>query len=336
MMIRLYKKHDKEYLVDFNGDYYREIPASYGPATVGYLIRGNINDDDLSASIMDLINKNVIDFIKLDKNNYKFIKKNINFELTNSQLDLMKFLFNEKDEITLDEIKKISKNDYNDFLYNYLKWKDSVKNDAINENFYEDKTKPKVKNIFLVLTGMLFPMISLVIKSNYILYNTTNIIIVILSVLIFVLIIYIILFTKKTKKGMLHYKKWIGLKNFMKDFGNFDNKELPEIKLWKTYLVYSITLGVADTLSKNMNLKISQLSNNNYIEDDLIFQINYVNNMIIFNKIIDKTISKSIENAYGEKSRIEANQNMSSSSGFGGGFSGGGSFGGGGGGGGRF
>ena len=45
----------------------------------------------------------------------------------------MKFLFNEKDEITLDEIKKISKNDYNDFLYNYLKWKNSVKNDAINE-----------------------------------------------------------------------------------------------------------------------------------------------------------------------------------------------------------
>jgi uncharacterized membrane protein len=53
-----YKKYDKEYVSDFYNEYYRELPADYSPAVMGYLYKfRNIDDDDLSATLLDLIRR---------------------------------------------------------------------------------------------------------------------------------------------------------------------------------------------------------------------------------------------------------------------------------------
>ena len=73
------KKYDKEYKSEFNGDYYRDFPANYGPEVLGYLINKKITPNELSASILNLINKKVINVEKIDgkKEDYLFIKNNI-------------------------------------------------------------------------------------------------------------------------------------------------------------------------------------------------------------------------------------------------------------------
>ena len=35
--------------------------------------------------------------------------------------------------------------------------------------------------------------------------------------------------------------KWTAFKKFLNDFGSFDVKELPEIKLWERYLVFPVS-----------------------------------------------------------------------------------------------
>ncbi len=336
---KLYMEHDKEYETLFKGDYYRDFPAEYGPSTVGYLIRRSINNDDLSASILNLINKKVIAFETLDEKgkDFKFRKLETNYQYTTSDEKLMKFLFNTQDEITLYDIKKRAKDKYQNFINDYSAWKDIATKEAMNEEFFESKTKVKVINGLFVLIGALFPIILILIGNMYYANGIVNALSLLVGVIVFGLIVYIISFTKKTRKGIDHYKKWIALKKFMNDFGNFSEKELPEITLWEKYLVYAVTLGVASKLAKTMKIKIEEFqANGNVYEPSVLEQLYYMNRITTFNNVMASSINSAITSAYTEKSRVEASSSSSSGGGFGGGFSGGGGFGGGGGGGGRF
>ena len=139
-------------------------------------------------------------------------------------------------------------------------------------------------------------------------------------------IIYINSASKRTKEGMLEYKKWMAFKKFLQDFGRFNEKELPEIVLWEKYLVYATVLGVAEKLEKVMKIKIESFNQNDFDSGDIII----MNHMLRHN--FTSSLNNSISSAY-TTSRSTLS-NSSSGTGGGGGFSGGGSFSGGGGGGG--
>ena len=139
-------------------------------------------------------------------------------------------------------------------------------------------------------------------------------------------------FSKRTKNGNELYLKWNALKNFMKDFGSFEEKELPEIGLWEKYLVYAHIFGIAEKLRKEMEVKIPNIEN-------------YSNGMstydyMIFNNALNRSVATSVTAAITSANAKIAESTSSSGGGFGGGFSGGSSgggfSGGGGSGGGRF
>ncbi len=52
----------------------------------------------------------------------------------------------------------------------------------------------------------------------------------------------------RTKKGKEINKYLEGLKNYLKDFGNFEEKSHQELILWEDYLIYSVIF--------NLNTKI--------------------------------------------------------------------------------
>lgn len=325
MTYYIYRKFDKEYEPQFKGKYFRDFPAKYSPATVGYLLHRKIGNDDLSASILDLIDRKVIGFEEKEKDyTFKLLKHKEN--LTDSEEKLLKFLFGSQDEITLSEFKKGAKKNYETFITSYSNWLNRATMDAEQENFYEDLTICKVIGILYSIIGIVTG-ICLIGQPTY--FSTLW-----MSLFGFITLIYFIVFTKKTVKGTEDYAKWIALKHFMEDFGKMDDKELPEVNLWEKYLVYAISLGCADKLAKQMRVKVEALQATNMDSRDIVFDMVYFNHVLNFNRVISQSVQQSLTSAY--SARVAAS-NSSSGGGFGGGFSGGsfggGSFGGGGGGG---
>ena len=270
--------------------------------------------------LLNLIYKKNIGYEVIDKKNYtlKLLSKD---NLTDSELKLINCIFVVGDTITLKELKKNAKCCYDLFRKRYDFWQQSVIKDGESKGFFENN-----KKTFYCLYGIL-PVL-LFLFQDYFEYMSM----ILLGVTICFALISIIYYassTKRTKDGNEQYVKWMGLKNFMKDFGRMYEKELPEIVLWEKYLVYATVFGIADKLAKTMEIKVKEIQDVN--TTDLV-RFNMINNMINVSNVVGKTIvdaKRVADSAY-----AAAHSSNSSSGGFGGGFSsGGGSFGGGGGGG---
>lgn len=322
---RTYIKYDKEYEPEFKNKYYRDFPAEYSPSTVGYLMRRKVNTDDLSAGIMDLIRKKALVYTPLDEKgkDFKFTKGQ-SVELTKEEEKIMEFLFyNDKIEaISLKELKRKARDEYLVFIERYKSWELISTAHAKKEDFYEEKEDFRVACVFYAIIGIIYGI-----------YGMFRLpIFIALIVISIICMIYFVTYTKRTKKGNEEYVKWKGLKNFMEDFGTMDTKELPEIELWDKYLVYAITLGCADKLSKVMEIKVKEMGDGVTVTT---FDLNQIHNLARINQSITSAVATTMSSAYSEKTAREASSS-SSSDGFGGGFSGGGGSFGGGGGGGRF
>lgn len=338
----VYKKHDKEYASTFKTKYFRDFPSDNHPTTVGYLIRKQINNDDLSASILMLIYKKVLSFKTTDKkNNYELIY-HTSADLSDFDKKLLEFLYlksfegiKDQEVVTLSELKRQAKSRYESFLRRYTNWKKAVQTEAKSKNFFESKSQVKALSILYSVVGIFLGCVS----SNLDIYLETSTTAKILLGLTFIAsivsLIYFASFTKRTKQANEEYHLWMGLKNFMKDFGTLDKKDLPDIVLWEKYLVYAVTLGVADKLAKTMEIRATELQEFN--SSDVLFDYYYFNHLTSFTRSINHAVHSSVSAA--QSARAAANTASSSSSsggGFGGGFSGGGGSFGGGGGGGRF
>lgn len=332
ILSHVYKKYDKEYALEFKGEYYRDFPADYAPSTVGYLIRRNINNDDLSASILSLIEQKKISFTALDEKQKDFLfKKEKSEDFTIEEEALMNFLFNDKEEIKLSTLKNNAKSSYNSFIKRYTKWKKEAEKKALSEEFYETNTKAKFIFSLYSISGIL--LFALLIGSDYQLKTIIYVFAILILISSITSLIYFIAFTKKTKKGNEQYHKWMALKKFMEDFGTMDEKELPEVRLWNKYLVYALTLGCAKKLSKAMEIRIHEWNEESTM--DTLFDISYMNQMIRLNRMMNDAIHSAVTTAYSQTESSSGGFH-SSGGGFGGGFSGGGGSFGGGGGGGRF
>ncbi len=320
----VYKKHDKEYESTFKTKYFRDFPADYNPSTVGYLFRQNVNNNDLSACLLNLIYKKVIVFEKIDKKDYKLTYHENSAVLTPSDQKLIQLIFRDNNqEITLNRLKSKAKSGYSSFINDFTSWKTQATIEAKEENFYEQKNGIKAKASLYSFLGIGIGILS---------FQYSMIIAMICFVAGLISLFYFMSFTKKTPKGNEHYLKWKALKKFMEDFGQIDKKDLPEIVLWEKYLVYAVSLGCADKLAKTMEIRVNEFNEVDLI--NLNYNMHMMRDMMIFNHIISSSVNTAVNNAYSAQSI--ANSRNSSGGGFGGGFSGGGGSFGGGSGGGRF
>lgn len=317
VVYNFYKNNDKEYRPIFNNKYYRDFPFEYGPEYVEFLVNKQITTKSFSSCILNLIYKKNISYEEIDKNNYT-LKLNNKDNISDSEEKLISCIFGNKESITLKEMKKGAKKNYDSFVDKYNSWHDICSDNCKKMNFYE-KSKKKSFVIYSLLSIAFWVFCELI---NPLLFT------LILSFGIFS-ILYYLCASKRSKDANEYYYKWIGLKNFMKDFGRMDEKELPEIILWEKYLVYATVFGIADKLSKTMEIKVKEYSDVNTSD---IIRYNQISNIVRVSNVVGTTISevkRTADNAYSV-----AHSSSSSGSGSGGGFSsGGGSFGGGGGGG---
>lgn len=312
-----YQKYDKEHISSFKTRYYRDFPREYGPEIVSYLTHRYVLEKDLSASVLNLIAKKNLGYE--GKDDYTLVLKNED-NMSESEIFIINWFvkeIGENNKVSMKQINKAAKN-YIAFSSNYDKWKKIVEKEAEKEQFFE-KRQGSFKYYLFPLMGLLLMLYP---------YATTMVwTIGILSLLI---IFYFAISKKRSVKGNEEYRMWMGLKNFLSDFGKFKERDLPHIELWEKYLVYAMSFGIANKLSKTMQIKFKEMQNSGMITPTDYIYLNTFDNLNILSNSIGNSINSSVRSAQAARTRA------SSGSGLGGGFSGGGGFGGGGGGGGRF
>ena len=138
---------------------------------------------------------------------------------------------------------------------------------------------------------------------------------------------------KRTEKANDDYHKWKAFKRFLNDFGKFDDKDLPEVSLWKEYLVYAHVLGVSKKLIKDMKLKEVDALDDSFVDSGDFYILSSTLNSTIHAAYSTAVAAK---RAHDYSTSSGGGGSWSSGSGGGGGFSSGGSSGGGGGSVGRF
>lgn len=318
-IIFVYLKYDKEYNSAFKEKYTRNFIEDYPVPTVEYIMNKNITQNSFNASILNLIHMKKINVEKtlegkLNKEDYTLTLIDTT-NLTDSEIKIINMLFSKKGEnsIKLSEIKKYAKETNkkgeNSFLTNFNLWIKEVVRDSEYYDFFEETKVPIILMIILSTMGT-----SLIVLQS--IYEVMLTLIIPEVIAIFISVVYFLVVKKRTKKGIEDYAKWKAFKRFLKDFGKFDDKDLPEVKLWDKYLIYATAFGLAKKVSSAMKLKFEAYGTAYTGEIGEVYT-----NYLLFNEI-NNGINQSFTIAHSEVAKVNASSNFSTG-GFGGGGGGG-------------
>lgn len=330
----------------FNQRYYRGFPNGYPPYVIEYLMKGRVTNLSVSATILGLIANKVIKIEEKPNSRGKnyvvlvYVDKNCSgtddsYGQTDAENEILKLLFNKvgkNGRCNLEILKnygKKSESKAKSIINSIDKFKKYATEESESMSFFEKNKGKALKIIYLIFMFICM----MVLTANVSLGTLDSEIISVRYVLICLLLSITLFFMtitskKRTPEGALEYSKWLAHKRFLQDFSKFDEKELPEIKLWEKYMVTATILGCADKVQKAMKLKIANVSeyDDNFFMD--MYLINSMNRDLTrtINRAVNSSISTANSTIYAESS---GGYGGSSS---GGGFGGGSSFGGGGGG----
>jgi uncharacterized membrane protein len=333
MAIRLYFKYDRELKPEVEMDYFRELPQDITPAVLSKLmtIQG-VGSKDIMATLMDLVRKKYLKIEEVQagrKKDYKFVlvKEGDSTHLKEHESYLIHWLFysiGNGVSVTLKEVKDYAKasRTQSSFRSNYYKWVKKVGEEFKKYNYFGE-SKEGLKAAGKVVL-MEFAGIFLLFALGALLKAQLFLIMPLLFTVIFTgfgVIIYGALIRKKTQTGVNEYTKWRAFKRFLLHFSNMKDYEIPSIVVWEHYLVYAISLGVADKVISKLKLVLSN-------QDISLRNSTYLYSMTDRSGRLNSSMFKSFDTVFSS-----AFATTSSSTGSGGGFSSGGGGGGGGGGG---
>ncbi len=344
------KEHFKRFVPEITPEYYREIPEALSPALLDRLFNFYTGREavgrKISATIMDLIYKNIIEihkenggrkpqvYLRLNQENYE------KEEIKPYENAVTEFLFNEVsvdgNNISLDELKGYCNKKKNAFTANKMitSFKDGLNNEWNNYGYVETEKNKVPKSIkvlkiisLLVGIGGLF----LLLRGPSVLSSAALIIFAGGSISFFISLIISGKRIMLTQEGENRLALWQGFKNFLTEFTLFEEKDMPEIFMWQRYLVYATVFGVANKVLENLKIRYPQLNEPQYFQQNMgyAYAISQGSSNIDFN--LDD-FSNNLEEAFSNVENIVAQTRSDTlrggNSGGGGGFSSGGSSGG--------
>ena len=270
-----YKKYDKEYKSDFFNDYYRELPATYEPAVMGYLVNfKDVNRNDLTATLMDLIRKG---FIEVDYTNQSLTDENANYllvynrnkaqnELNAYEKYTLQWFFdiigNGSGLLTLDAIERYAKDMNKAETYKKCndRWNKLVKEEGKKHNFFEEKANGALKSVYsgiisIVLVVGIVGLVFNALIGGYIL--SLPYLAALLVSMSIIGISYLKSIIRRTKEANEEYVRWMAFKKFLTDFGNMEDYPIPALTIWEHYLVYASAFGITELVNKQLKMKFS-------------------------------------------------------------------------------
>ena len=309
------------------GKYLRELPDNSSPALVGGFMTNSINDNEILATIVDLVRRKILTLENSDKNSIIILTGStenlsaqekaivdiyINDFGDGKSLDLKSFGFFQK--VPMSVARK------------FEKWRAMVQSEMNRKNLtYQGLGCLGV--IFFAFFPMIFTFAGLVI--GMITGNKMFLLIVVMGIILFVSGAK----ARYPRKELAEAKdKWQAFKNFLSDYSQLEEAKITSVHLWEQYFVYAVALGVSEKVVKAYKKALDM---------GVINDVQGVNSLA-YSPIFNPMFSRSFSNLNGMVSRTNsgassaiASSRRSSSSGGGGGFSsrssgGGGSRGGGG------
>jgi len=334
----IYFKYDKEHPTDFYGEYYRELPAQYAPAVMGYLYRfKEVAKDDVTATLMDLIRKKVI---ILDAGTESLTEAKVNYVMKlNKEFDQSQLQAHEKqliswffglvgggDTLTLNQLEAFTKKENQ--AIRYLNENQSFNRAVIlaaqEEKFFDDVKIPAQKNGAILGLIAVFGIGFYVTRMVLALGTYTGIIGGVLFGVSIVLGAYINSIERRSKKGNEDYVRWKAFEKFLKEFTNIKDYPMPGMTIWEHYMVYATVFGIADLVEKQVRFKYQELNKIDELNRSPYFRYPGFYRYYYF------TMQRSFVSAQGTIAAAQAQRNNSAGRG-GGRFGGGGGFRGGGG-----
>ena len=305
----------------FKGRYYRDFPSEDNPNVLEYLMKRKSTNIGFSATILNLINKKVISYEKNPNGkNITLIRENESYVGTSAEAVVLDVLFNmvgKENRCAMTTLKNYGKTTSR--AKRLIKKIDEFKKVTKEEVGFKEYFKGNGLSItYIVLTSINY--IFSIFMAFGVFHGLSNCGLQVLAYLMGITVlnvVYLVIANKdkdRSTNGKLLYSKWLAHKRFLKDFSNFDEKDLPEITLWERYLVTATVLGCADKVEKRMKIYIIDTSNID-------------TNLLIYQSInlgITRELNNSVKTAIHTSSASISTSSYSSGGGFGGGSSGGG------------
>ena len=310
------------------GKYLRELPDNSSPALVGGFMTNSINDNEILATIVDLVRRKILTLENSDKNSIIILTgstKNlsdqekaivdiyINDFGDGKSLDLKSFGFFQK--VPMSTARK------------FEKWKTIIQSEMNRKDLVFEGFKGMGKNLFYKSLGGII----LGIKFFGNILDMESKMFLIMIIMGFILLISLTKARYPRKELAEAKDKWQAFKNFLSDYSQLEEAKISSVHLWEQYFVYAIALEVSEKVveayKKALDMGVIDQGVNKF-RTSPIFNTMFNSSFSNLNGMVSRTNS-------GASSAI-ASSRRSSSSGGGGGFSsrssgGGGSRGGGGG-----
>jgi uncharacterized membrane protein len=334
LVIVLYLKYGREPKVQFRAQYLRDIPQpSLPPALVAFIWRmGRVGRDDATATLLDLVNRKVIDIQRVTVHKERLLGKDetISYQLTLHderlgellpyERHLVTFLFHEIAEsptLVLSELKDLAKTHRTAFAKGYSTWTSMVTHEAERRKFLDAQADR------MAFTGAALGFVGAVAAGAVAIFSGWLWFFAGIPVCV-VLIFVSRAIKRRSQEAAELDAQYLALERYLKDFGRLQEKPPDAVILWEQFLVYAVVFGIADEVTKAMTVKVPE------VVDDPAFRTGY---FIWFAAPGDGGVAAFSEMHESFAAAVSvATSSSSSGSGGGGGFSGGGGGGGGGGG----
>ena len=231
------------------GKYLRELPDNSSPALVGGFMTNSINDNEILATIVDLVRRKVLTLENSDKNSIIILTGStenlsaqekaivdiyINDFGDGKSLDLKSFGFFQK--VPMSTARK------------FEKWKTIIQSEMNRKDLVFEGFKGMGKNLFYkslcgIILGIKFfgNILEKAMESKMFL------IIIIMGVILFISLTK----ARYPRKELAEAKdKWQAFKNFLSDYSQLEEAKITSVHLWEQYFVYAVALGVSEKVVK--------------------------------------------------------------------------------------
>lgn len=264
-----WRAYDREYRPDFQGDYCRELPASYSPAELAVLWRyGHVDTTDFSATLLDLVRRGYLEVEEVRTEasgvlgigrraeyDYVFRKASSQGRALAQEGKLLKheaiaveMLFDlgaENGEASIQRFKKYAKMHPAIVRSRFEEWKKSVKEAAEKHRFFE-KPSPSASAAGLAV-GLGLAVLGLAAAPF-----TVGLSAIAGTLSGAAAIIQSYTMVRRSRKAAEEYAMWKAFRRFLEHFSSLDDAPVLSLAIWEHYLVYAVTLGVADKVIEQL------------------------------------------------------------------------------------
>lgn len=335
IVVVMFLRYGKEYKPSFTGEYFREPPAEMSPALVGYLwTMGTVEDQTLSACLMDLADRGVIRmepttvakpglFGSKEESTYLLTLDTTKWEsLDPIAKQLLSFLFTTvagDDTLTIAEMKDYAKANAKEFQDGLNEVKTAVSAEADARGFVESGSRVAMG------VSWLLTVLAIGAATFGTVASESAIVALVAAPAIIAMVVLSAKMKRRSPASAELQAKYLGLRNFLRDFSRLNEAPPASVVLWNQFLVLAVVFGIAEQVIEQMKVVVP------HVVSDPSFAMTYW--WLASGPGYGSPIS-SLSGGFTSAAQI-ASSTLSSASGGGGGFSGGGGggFGGGGGGG---